>query len=263
MDAERNNIYTVGELAKMSGISVRTLQYYDRYGLLVCRHSDGGRRLYGRGDLIRLQQILFLKSYGFSLAQIRDRLIEVNTGPQLAELLTAQKEAIACQIACLRDMAENLDRIIEDVRDCDTVSTDTFVAMVELSRLGEPGAFVGRYFSGEQLDRLIGTANAKQQQDMSKKMFGELLRLYQSGVDPRGEEGQQLAAHFWKMATELSYADPKMLRAFVSMGIDAKNWPEEAKELRSAVSDFMSTATAAYLESQGIALDQFSDLLKP
>ena len=65
---------TVGEVAKKMGTTVRTLQYYDREKLLCpSAESEGGRRLYSNQDLIKLHQILSLKSLGFSLDDIRER----------------------------------------------------------------------------------------------------------------------------------------------------------------------------------------------
>ena len=56
---------TVGEIAKKMGVTVRTLQYYDKEGLLSpSAESEGGRRLYTDRDLIMLHQILSLKSLG-------------------------------------------------------------------------------------------------------------------------------------------------------------------------------------------------------
>ena len=66
---------TVGEVAKKMGVTVRTLQYYDREGLLSPSGKRNGRRLYSDRDLILLHQILSLKHLGFSLNDIKDRLI--------------------------------------------------------------------------------------------------------------------------------------------------------------------------------------------
>ena len=56
---------TVGEVAQKMGVTVRTLQYYDREGLLTpSAISEGGRRLYTDRDLIQLHQILSLKHLG-------------------------------------------------------------------------------------------------------------------------------------------------------------------------------------------------------
>lgn len=58
---------TVGELAKKMNVTVRTLQYYDKEGVLSpSAESEGGRRLYTDKDLVLLHQILSLKSLGFS-----------------------------------------------------------------------------------------------------------------------------------------------------------------------------------------------------
>lgn len=66
---------TVGEVAKKTGITVRTLQYYDKEGLLPPpAESEGGRRLYTDKDLTMLHQIISLKSSGFSLDDVRQRL---------------------------------------------------------------------------------------------------------------------------------------------------------------------------------------------
>ena len=69
------NFMTVGELAKKMGTTVRTLQYYDKEGLLSpTTESEGGRRLYTHKDMIKLHQILSLKSLGFSLDDIKNKL---------------------------------------------------------------------------------------------------------------------------------------------------------------------------------------------
>lgn len=56
MGNEHKQFFTVGELARKCGVTVRTLQYYDKSGLLgPSGYSEGGRRMYSRRDIIRLQ----------------------------------------------------------------------------------------------------------------------------------------------------------------------------------------------------------------
>ena len=63
---------TAGEAARKMHITVRTLQYYDREGLLSpSAVSEGGRRLYTDRDILKLHQILSLKHLGFSLGDIK------------------------------------------------------------------------------------------------------------------------------------------------------------------------------------------------
>src|SRR6516225_4375898 len=62
----------VGDLAKRTGLSVRTLHYYDEIGLLQPRNlTTSGHRVYGAGELARLQRIKSLRQLGFSLDEIR------------------------------------------------------------------------------------------------------------------------------------------------------------------------------------------------
>ncbi|MEM9451812.1 MAG: MerR family DNA-binding transcriptional regulator [Cyanobacteria bacterium P01_E01_bin.6] len=54
----------IGELSKQTGLSIRTLRYYDEIGLLVLSHrTEADYRLYSEADIIRLQQILSLRQY--------------------------------------------------------------------------------------------------------------------------------------------------------------------------------------------------------
>ena len=76
---------TVGEVAEKTGTTVRTLQFYDRKGLLCpSAQSKGGRRLYTYKDMVRLHQILSLKSLGFSLNEIKNHLSSLDTPDEVA-----------------------------------------------------------------------------------------------------------------------------------------------------------------------------------
>ncbi len=93
---------TVGAVAKKMGITVRTLQYYDKEGLLSpSAESEGRRRLYTDKDLVMLHQIVSLKSLGFSLDDIKRHLISLETPADVANALTKQADNIQEKIAQL------------------------------------------------------------------------------------------------------------------------------------------------------------------
>src|SRR4051812_41180548 len=74
--------WRVGELAKATGLTVRTLHHYDDLGLLQpSGHTEAGHRLYMKADLERLQQILGLRSLGFALDQIGAALAQPGAWP--------------------------------------------------------------------------------------------------------------------------------------------------------------------------------------
>ncbi len=85
---------TVGEVVKKMGVTIRTLQYYDKEGLFSpSAESAGGRRPYTDKDLIKLRQILSMKHLGFSLDDINSRLITLDAPGDVANALAEQSFA--------------------------------------------------------------------------------------------------------------------------------------------------------------------------
>ena len=114
---------TVGEVAKKMGITVRTLQYYDKEGLLSpSAESEGGRRLYTDKDLVKLHQIVSLKSLGFSLDDIKLHLISLETPTDVANALAQQAENIRGKIEQLTDSLTAIEQLKAEVLQMQTVN---------------------------------------------------------------------------------------------------------------------------------------------
>lgn len=80
--------YTTGEMAKLAGVSVRTVQYYDQRGILLPSNmTEGGRRLYSDQDLEKLRWICFLRDLDFSIKAIQEILTEEHSDQVLQLLL--------------------------------------------------------------------------------------------------------------------------------------------------------------------------------
>lgn len=100
--------YTAGELAKLLGVSSRTIRFYDEKKLLIpCGYSDSGYRLYDEQSVQRLQKIMMLKFMNFSLEQIAG--IIQNDGGDIRESLREQE-------LMLIEKKEHILRIIDAVR---------------------------------------------------------------------------------------------------------------------------------------------------
>jgi DNA-binding transcriptional MerR regulator len=118
----RNEEYTIGDLARIYGVSLRTLRFYEDKGLLRPRRQ-GTTRLYGAGDRVRLELILKGKRLGFTLAEI-DELIASRTKPgtdarteEDADLtVSLGHEQILAQIAHLERQRRELDEAIDELR---------------------------------------------------------------------------------------------------------------------------------------------------
>src|SRR5215472_17028916 len=100
--------YTVKQVAKLSGVSIRTLHHYDEIGLLKpARVGANGYRYYGRDELLRLQQILLHRELGFALDDIRQVLGAAEFDRKAA--LRAHRERLVGEMARYRRLVETLD----------------------------------------------------------------------------------------------------------------------------------------------------------
>lgn len=103
--------YTVETLAKLSGVSVRTLHYYDEIGLLKpLARMEGGKRYYGSQELLMLLEILYFKEVGFNLKKIKSILENKNINK--ASLLYTQKQVLEKEIIRLQKIIQSIDKTI-------------------------------------------------------------------------------------------------------------------------------------------------------
>ena len=92
--------YTTGEIAKLAGVTVRTVQYYDSRGILMpSDFSEGGRRLYTEEDLKKLKVICFLRDLGIPINSISEILSSSNAEKVISLLLEEQLHMLQEEIA--------------------------------------------------------------------------------------------------------------------------------------------------------------------
>lgn len=109
--------YSTGELAKVVGVSVRTVQYYDQRGILIPSEvSDGGRRIYNDEDLQKLQVICFLRDLDFSIEHIKKVLSEENADAVLELLLEDHVKELKEQVAEQRTKLDKAVNLLDQVK---------------------------------------------------------------------------------------------------------------------------------------------------
>ena len=103
--------YTTGEVAKLCGVTVRTVQYYDSRGILTPSElTEGGRRLYSEDDVKRMKIICFLRDLGLPIDSISQLLHEDDPGSVISLLLAQQEQLLKEEVA---DREEKLSKIAE------------------------------------------------------------------------------------------------------------------------------------------------------
>jgi DNA-binding transcriptional MerR regulator len=190
--------WKVGELARRTGLSIRTLHYYDEIGLLVPSHHTGsGHRLYAEADVARLQRVLSLRQLGFALEDIRGCLERTDFSPlklvqlhlvRLREQLELQKQ-LCCRLEVLAGRLEAAE----------TVSAEEFLQTIEVMNMVE------KYYTPEQMKQFEEAGKLVGQEEIQavQAAWSALLPEVQANrhLDPASPEAQELAQR-WDELTE-------------------------------------------------------------
>jgi DNA-binding transcriptional MerR regulator len=228
----------VGELAKRTGLTVRTLHHYDEIELVrPSLRTESGHRLYTAADVTRLQQVLSLRQLGFALEEIRACLARADFSP--VEVIRLHVERLREQIELQRGLCARLEALADHFRPAGEVSVEQFLQTIESMTMIE------NYYPPDQLEALrkrreeaaaAGVDVARQGQEAWATLFTDLKELMDAGVDPAdpraqaieqrrrelvnaftgGDKGiEESLTRLWKeqgdkMATQYGY-DPKLM----------------------------------------------------
>jgi DNA-binding transcriptional MerR regulator len=209
-------LYTVSEIARRTGITVRTLHHYEAEGLLApARRSDAGYRLYGEAELTRLQHIVSLKALGFSLAEIRACLD--SGSPTLEEALTRQVGRLRDGIARQQNLLIRLERLVRLAADGGTIDAETLLSSIEASTLME------KYFTPEQMQTIqrrgadLGTERIEAVQQEWPNVIAGMQTAMRLRKDPASDEVQMLARRWRALVREFTGGDAGIQRSVNTM----------------------------------------------
>ena len=204
--------YTVGELAKRAGLTVRTLHHYEELGLLRAPgRSEAGYRRYGEADVLRLHRVLALRDAGLSLKAIAP-LLDGEAPRPLAEVLQGQIEQIEAQLLAQETLLQTLRNAAKrlalhgDGGDALQVLLDA----MQIRRVHE------RWFSAEQMRamRLQWDALPEAERDAVEAEWPTLIRqareAMEAGRDPASPEVQALVRRWLVLQKQFMNVAPGM-----------------------------------------------------
>lgn len=157
----QNRTWKVGDLAKLTGLTIRTLHHYDEIGLLhPMFRTDAGHRLYAEDDIVKLQQIMSLKELDFSLDEIKEFFEKPEYDPK--EILDMQIERLNQEIKLKEELKQQLQELWEVFHSLKKPSLDQFVNSIELIK-NQKEYFTKEQISGmkKQYDKLNNTEAEK------------------------------------------------------------------------------------------------------
>ncbi len=245
---------TVGEVAKKMGVTVRTLQYYDKEGLLFpSAESEGGRRLYTDKDLVILHQIISLKSLGFSLDDIKGRLISMETPADVAKALTEQSDDIRQKIGQLQASLSAIEQLKAEVLQMQTVNFKKYADIIVNLQMKNDSYYLIKRFDDDTLDYIRSQFDKESGLDFMdrfNRLSDKIVQLQKGNVSPESEKCQQVVKEYWGLIMEFTNGDMSMLSKLMEVGnIDAATnaWEERQK----IVNDYLEPALQVYFSRLG------------
>lgn len=245
---------TVGEVAKKIGVTVRTLQYYDKEGLLSpSAESEGGRRLYTDKDLVMLYQIISLKSLGFSLDDIKHRLISLEAPTDVATALTEQADSIREKIEQLTASLTAIEQLKEEVLQMQAVNFKKYADIIVNLHMKNNSYYLIKRFDDDTLDHIRNRFDKESGlnfMDRFNCLSDEIIELQKASVSPESEKCQRIVKEYWGLITEFTNGDMSMLPKLMEVGnIDtATNAWEERQKI---VNDYLEPALQVYFSRLG------------
>lgn len=190
----------VKDLGKLTQVSVQTLHHYDRLGLLKPSvRLPNGYRLYSEKDLMKLQQILALKFFGFELAQIK---ILLGEEVDVLDHFTVQARFLEEKAKALLEASQTLNRIVSGCRRSKSIPWETIIQLIEVYRMTQEleKSWVGKVMTPEELkeyakfEQGLKTRFTENEKHSYEERWAALVREVEASIDldPASETGRDL-----------------------------------------------------------------------
>lgn len=248
------NTYTVSQLAKLAGVSIRTLHHYDKIGLLKpAKRARSNYRYYTKIELYRLQQILFYKELDFELADIK-KILDDPDFDQL-KALKFQKQELLNRERRLQKLVETIDKTITEIKENKTMLTDEeLYEGFSKEKIREIKEEVNENYDAE----VVAESNANVS-NMTKADFDaikeeqiqqakDLAKLMNQAID--SDEVQAVIKRHHKTNEKFYKTSAKMYKGLADMYVSDARFAEFYNKHKSGLAKFFRDAMHAYAERQ-------------
>ncbi len=239
------SVMKVGELAKQTGLSVRTLHYYDEIGLLSPSHrTESDHRLYNDQDIIRLQQVLSLRQLGFSLKEIRECL--ENPDLSLLQVIELHRARLREQMALSHQLSQRLEAIAQELQTTQSVAVENLIQTMETITMTAQ-----QYFTPQQQETLEG--RFREGEAEWQQLLAEIRAEMTQGSDLNSPAVRMLARRWlWSMKTFVQ-GDGEIYESLVKMyqqeGMLAAEWGMDSAAFEFILKAIFSMALGDFTEA--------------
>lgn len=247
--------YTINDIAKIAGISTRTLRYYDEIKLLSPKRiSSNGYRIYGKEEVNKLQQILFYREFDFKLEKIAELIMRNDFDREIAliehriNLLKKRKQ--------IDDLIQNLDESIDEMKGRMIMKDqDKFKGFKE-EKLMENEKKYGKEIREKYGDEVIEESNKKymgqtkeqveRAEALSKEILSKLYQAMEEG-EPASTESQEVARlhHEWLMLYWPTYSK-EAHRGLAQMYVDDERFTKFYDDGKKGAAEYLKQIIDEY-----------------
>lgn len=243
---------TVGQLAKQAGVSVRTLQHYDRIGLLKPSNmSEGGRRLYSINDLTVLHQIITLKNLGLPLESIKQRLLPVESNDDIKNMLIKQSQVINEQISKAGKVMESIQMLIREINEQNKIDWPKYANMVKLIQENNESFWMVNYLEQDMLEEIKQIhehyTESELPSDWLVRYMKKVMDLIDQGVKPNSVEGQRLALELWNILEKYTGGQTEKMHRLYDFFSDSGSWPKQYSDMQEVTRNYIESMIEYYI----------------
>ncbi len=243
MESNDRGLCRAKEFAVKAGVTVRTLHFYDRIGLLVpSAREENGYRLYGDADLERLEQILALRFVGFELERIK-RLLEGPPRP-LGVALRLQRAIIQQEHRRLELALAAIDEAERALADAnDDERRRVLRDVIKVFKMEHDWNWTLNYYSPSARERLaeIRRTTPKETIEAGQRAWTELIAEVEAaadgGLDPVSPDALALAARWRELVRAFTRDDSEVADGLNRLRSDRTHWPADFKRPWSDAAD--------------------------
>jgi DNA-binding transcriptional MerR regulator len=199
--------WRIGTLARRTGLSIRTLHWYDEIGVLKpSRHTASGHRLYAAADVQRLQEIRSLRHLGVTLEEIRDLLQRPGFSP--ARVLRLHLEELRSRIAQEQHLRRRLERLADRLDAAGTVSVDELMNVIEEITMSEHNLSPEQLAEVQERGRKLGDAGIKSVEAEWPVLIAKVRAEMEKGTAPSDPRVQEMARRWRELVEQFTGGDP-------------------------------------------------------
>jgi DNA-binding transcriptional MerR regulator len=246
--------YTVKKISELSGVTVRTLHFYEEISLLKpSYYGANGYRYYEEKELLQLQQILFFKELGFSLEKIR-KIVRKSDFDQLAALYSHRK-ALSQEWERIGLLLKTIDKTIKHLKGRqkmkDKEMFDGFhTALVTRAKEGES------YFAAEALVVNSVKSPNKKLKEVEKRgieitahdLFQELVDCIEKGLEPSSDAVQKIIQKHYAFTEQTLATTKEVYKALAQLYVEHPEFRKQLDPFHPQLASILSEAMKTFAD---------------